>query len=121
MTNGIFILEKTDTGSTGVYIDQDAVEFARQNARTQKRIRAAEAAQRREEKAHRTAEMEAERRRAYNMGTLKTLAIYSVIIMGAAWGCAAGMIHPAICIPVTVFCLCAACLRLGAWFGKSAK
>lgn len=121
MERGLAIIEKTDTETKGFYIDQDALEFARQNARTKKHIAHAEAVQRKAEQDRKKAEKVEAQRKAYNLNTAKHILIHGGIIGAVAWFGAAGMIHPAICIPVSLFCLCAACLRLGAWFGRSAK
>ena len=123
--NGLAIIEKTDTETKGFFIDQDAIECARLNALTKKRIAHAEAVKRKADQTRRKAEKAAEkaeaRRKAYNLNTAKHILIHSGIIGAVAWAGTAGMIHPAICIPVGLFCLCAVCVRLGAWFGKNAN
>lgn len=132
MERGLAIIEKTDTETKGFYIDQDVLEFARlytrtkkriadAEARTKKRIAHAEAVQRKAEQSRKKAEKDEAKRKAYNRNTTKHILIYSGIIGAVAWAGTAGMIHPVNCIPVSVFCLCAACLRLGAWLGKVTK
>lgn len=121
MENGLAIIEKTETGAKGFFIDHETIEFARQNAKTTKRIAKAEAAQREANRTRRKAEKAEARRRAYNIHAagfvLSRLAICGAVV----WIGTAGMIHPAICIPVALFNLCAACLRLGAWSGRVSK
>lgn len=121
MEKGLAIIEKTDTETKGFYIDQDALEFARQNAMTKKRIAHAEAVQRKAEQTRRKNERAEARRKAYNLNTVKHILIHTGIIGAVTWAGTAGMIHPVVCIPVSIFCLCAACVRLGAWFGRGAK
>ena len=118
MQNGIAIIEKTDTETKGFYIDQDAVEFARLYTRTKKHIADAEAVRREADRRHRKSEKMAARRKAYTLKTF-TYVLSNCAVCGAvAW---AGMIHPIISLPVSIFCLCAACIRFGAWFGKVTK
>ena len=121
MRNGLAIIEKTDTGTTGIYIDQEALEFARQNARTKKHIAHAEAVRRKAEHDNRKKEQAEANRKAYNLNTVKHLLIYGGVIGVVSWAGTAGMARPEICIPVSLFCLCAASMRLGKWFGKNAK
>ncbi len=101
-----------------IYIDQDIIECAQLNARTKKRIAQAEAEQREAERSRRRAEKAEAKRMAYNIATAKYIAIRCAIIGAVTWAWTAGMIHPFICIPVALFCLCTSCLRLGEWFGK---
>lgn len=119
--NGIAIIEKTDTETKGFFIDQDALEFARLNARTNKRISHAEAVNRKADRQCRKAEKMAARRKAYNLQTVGYVLTRCGIIGAVTWAGMVGMIHPAICIPVDLFFLCAVCLRFGAWFGRVTK
>lgn len=121
MEKGLAIIEKTDTETKGFYIDQDALECARLYARTKKRLANAEAVRRKAEQDRRKAERAEAKRKAYNQNTVKRILIYGGMIGAVTWAGTAGMIHPAICIPVAIICLCAACLRLGAWFGREGK
>lgn len=123
--NGLAIIEKTDTETKGFYIDQDALECARLYARTKKRLDHAEAVRRKAEQTRLKAEKAESRRKAYNkaynLNTFKHILIHGGIIGAVTLAGTAEMIHPYICIPVGLFCLCAACLRLGAWFGRVVK
>lgn len=121
MRNGLAIIEKNDTGTTGIYIDQEALEFARQNKRTEKHIAESNRIQRDRNRKLQKQKDASARRKAFNLNTAKWVSLYSVLSVSAAWAGTAGMIHPAIYIPVSLFCMCAACLRLGKWFGKNAK
>lgn len=121
MEKGLAVIERTDTATRGFFIDQDTIEFARLNADTKKRIAHAEAVRRMDDLNRRKAEKEKAQRKAYNLNTVKRILIHGGIIGAVVWAGTAGMIHPAICIPVALFCLCAVCLRLGAWFGRGAK
>ncbi len=119
--NGLAIVEVTDTETKSIYIDQETLEIARQNAYTRKRREqraneAKEAARNR-----RKAENVAARRRAYTIKTVCYALTCGGISGGVAWAGTAGLIHPAIYIPVVCLCLCAACCRLGAWFGRMVK
>lgn len=123
--NGLAVIEKTDTETKGFFIDQDALEFARQNAKVSKRLdEAAKAKREAERKADRTrrkAEKVVEQRKAYTLHTAWFVLSRMAICAAVVWIGTAEMIHPAICIPVALFNLCAACLRLGALFGRAAK
>lgn len=121
MRNGLAIIEKTDTGTTGIYIDQEALEFARQNKRTEKHISETNRILRNRNRKMQRQKQEFERRKAFNLDTAKWVTIYGVLSVSATWAGVEGMMHPAISIPVSVFCLCAASMRLGKWFGKNAK
>jgi hypothetical protein len=121
MQNGLAIIEKTDTETKGFYIDQDALEFARMNARTDKRISKAEAANREANRQCRNAEKMAARRKAYTLKTIGYILTNCAVCGAVAWAGMAGMIHPIISIPVSIFCLCVACVRFGSWFGRVTK
>jgi hypothetical protein len=121
MKNGLAIIEKTDNETKGFYIDQDALEFARINARTNKRIAQAEADNREADRQSRKAEKMAARRKAYTLKTFGYIFTNFAVCGAVAWAGTAGMIHPVISFPVSIFCLCVACVRFGAWFGKVAK
>ena len=116
--NGLAIIEKTDTETKGFFIDQDVIECARLNALTKNRIARAEAARREADRNRRKAEKVAQRRKAYTIDTIKRITIHSGIIGAVTAAGTAGMIDPAIYIPVSLFCLCSACIRLGTWFGR---
>ena len=60
-------------------------------------------------------------RRAYSIKSLVSVVGLSVLAVAVTWAGMAGMIHPHISNPVAIICLCAACIRLGAWFGRGAK
>lgn len=119
--NGLAIIEKTDTQTKRIFIDQEVIEQARLNSLIKRRLAKAEAKQKEVDRNRRKAEKMAEQRRAYNLNTVKHILIHGGIIGAVAWAGTAGMIHPYICIPVSLFSLCAACVRLGAWFGRAAK
>ena len=115
MNKGLAIVEVNDTGTKSFYIDQDALECARLNARTKKRIAKAEqirreAAQRRRNEA----KLEA-KRREYNVRTMCYILSRCAVSVAAAWATWAGLVHPVVSVPVITFFLCAACLRLGKW------
>ena len=121
MQNGLAIIEKTDTKTKGFFIDQDTIEFARLNANTKKRIAQEEAEQRKANHNRRKAEKAVAQRKAYNRESAVYVLLRLATIGAMAWAVTAGMIHPAICIPVSLFCLCTACVRIGTWLGRVAK
>lgn len=118
---GLAIVEVNDTETRSFFIDQDALECARLNAQTRKRRE--QRAKEEKETAHnrRKAAQVAARRRAYTIKTFSYALTCGVISGGVAWAGTVGMIHPAIYIPVICVCLCVACARLGAWFGRMVK
>ena len=130
--NGIAIIEKTDEKTKGVFIDQETIEFAQQNARTTKRLaddkvkkdQAARIIREAEEEARKAfikSEKAKARRRAYTVKSIATVTVFGALSGAVALAGTAGMVHPAIWIPAALFCLCAACVRFGAWFGRVAK
>lgn len=121
METGLAIIEKTETGTNGIFIDQEIIEQARLNARVKKHIAEAEARAKVAYEKHLKAEKAAARRKAYNIHTIKHLLIDGGIIGAVTWAGMAGLAHPAICIGLGLIALCAGCLRLGQWFGRAAK
>lgn len=121
MQNGLAIIEKTENETKGFYIDQDALEFARLNARTNNRISKAEAVNCEADLKRSMAEKMAARRKAYTVKTFAYVLTNCAVCGAVAWAGTAGMIHPVISIPVSIFCLCVACVRFGAWFGRVAR
>lgn len=121
MKKGMAIIEVNDTETKCFYIDQDALECARLNNLTQKRLAKAEAKQREAARNRRKAEKAEARRREYTVRTFCDVLIRCSISVAVTWAAWAGMIHPIISIPVGLFCLATACLRLGVWLGKWVK
>lgn len=121
MENGMAIIEVTDTATTGFFIDEERLEFARMNAAAKKHRAAQEKAAQAEERNRRRAAKAAAQRRAYNIRTFAYVASRFAVCGGVAVGGTVGMIHPAIYIPVALLCLATACLRLGTWFGRNIK
>lgn len=130
--NGLAVIEKTDTETKGFFIDQDALECARQNAKVSKRLdeaakakqkafAEAEKAKHEADRKRRKAEKAEARRKVYTVRTAGFVLSRMAICAAITWAGTAGMIHPFIYIPVALFCLCAACLRLGTLFGRAAK
>lgn len=128
MQKGIAIIEQTENKSKAVFFDHETIEFARLNARTKKRL--SKAAQKKQQdmckaeqeyKSRRKAEKAEARRKAYTVKTVKSVLFYGGICGAVTWAGTAGLIHPIIYVPVSLFCLSAACLHLGAWFGRERK
>lgn len=119
---GLAIIEATDTETKGFFIDQDALECARLNAKTRKRLEEMEAKQREAEAKHQKAVKDRAKakakRKAYTLKAAAYIVSNCAICGAVAWAGIAGMIHPIISFPVSILCLCAACVRFGAWFGK---
>lgn len=115
--NGLAIIEKTDTDTRCVVIDQDTIECAQINARVRKRIEEAEENARIAYEKHLKAERAEKKRKAYNRASIQYIASHGAVCGGVAWAWWAGMIHPIVCIPVMLYCVCASCVRLGAWLG----
>ena len=121
MEKGMAIIEVNDTETKGFYIDQDALEFSRQNAKVNKRINTAAKDQKAAERKKRRAEAVKAQRRAYNLATFKFIANRVAVTTALGFAVAEGLASPYIFIPVAVFCLATACLRLGAWMERGAK
>ena len=118
MERGLAIIERDEVETRAVFIDQDVLECAKLNALTKKHLKEMDEAEKARERNRRRIEKEKARRKAYNRDSAVYVTMRLGTVGAVAWACTAGMISPAICVPVGLFCLCTACLRLGAWFGK---
>lgn len=121
MEKALAIFEKTEEGTKAVFFDQEAIECARLNIRTKKRVEKAQMEQRANAQKHRKAEAAKARFMAYTTKTFSIIAAECAAVMALGWAGSADLLHPAIFIPVSLFCLCAACLRLGAWIGRAVR
>ena len=110
MQNGLITIEKNDTETKAVFLDQDVIECARLNLRTKKRMGKYEKA--RAAKTRREKQMEK---------TAKHIAAEAAFAVGVAGAGAAGLISPYLWVPIAIISLCAACLRLGAFLGRVVK
>lgn len=121
MENGIAIIQKTDKETKGVFIDRETIEYARLNARIKKRIADTEAAQRKTSRKLLAAANAIAQRKAYTRESIGYILIRCCTIGAATWAGIAGFVHPVICAALSLFCLCTACVRLGAWLGRGRK
>lgn len=119
MEKGLAIIEVTDTETRGFFVDQEAVEMARLSSAIKRNREKHEAERRVADRNRRRAEKAEARRKAYNLNTVFYILIRCVICAAVVWAGMARLIHPVIFIPVSLFCLCAACLRLGEWIGRN--
>jgi hypothetical protein len=118
---GLAVIEKNDTETKGFFIDQDALEFARMNAKLDKQRMENEKAQKKADRKISKAAKAKAQRKAYTLKTAGRVLLNCAISVAAGWAGIAGLVHPIISIPVSVFCLCVACVRFGAWFGRVVK
>lgn len=115
---GLAVIEKNDTETKGIFIDQDALEFARLNAKLDMQRMANEKEQKKAAcKNSRAAKAKAQRK-AYTIKSISYILANCAVCGAVTWAGIAGLIHPIISIPVSIFCLCVACVRFGAWYGK---
>lgn len=121
MEKGMAIIEVNDTETKGFYIDQDALEFSRQNAKVNKRMSNAAKDQKAAERKIRREEAAKAKRKAYTIDTIKFVAIRAFITAALAAAVTADLASLYLFIPVFIICLSTACLRLGAWFVRGAK
>lgn len=121
MEKGLAIIEMKDNETKSVFIDKEVLEYARLNARTKKRVAKAEKAQNEAERNRYRAAKVAERRRIYTLKTIGYVLLRFVVCGAVAWAGIAGLIHPIVVIPVILFSLGTACLRLGTWIGKNTR
>lgn len=112
MNNGLAIIEVNESETRSVFIDQDALECAKLNSLTKKRKNEEAKQRRREEK------LEA-KRKADAARTVRYVVSRCAISAAATLAMCAGLIHPLISVPVAAICICAACVRLGAWLGRN--
>ena len=118
MEKGLMVIERNDTETKGFYIDQDALECARFNAKVNKRLAEAEKAKQEADRKHRREEAAKAKRKAYTMNSAKAVLFRLAVCTALVWAGTAGLVNPVIYIPVALVSLCGACLRLGALFGK---
>jgi hypothetical protein len=118
---GLAVIETTDTETKGFFIDQDALEFARLNAKLDKQRMENEKAQKKAACKQSKAAKAKAQRKAYTLKTFGYILANCAVCGAVVWAGIAGLIHPIISIPVSVLCLCVACVRFGAWFGRVAK
>jgi hypothetical protein len=118
---GLAVIEATETETKGFFIDQDALEFARLNAKLDKQRNEAEKAQKKAACKNSKAAKAKAQRKAYTLKTFGYILANCAICGAVTWAGIAGMIHPIISIPVSIFCLCVACVRFGLWFGRVVK
>lgn len=118
MEKGMAIIERNEAETKAVFIDQEALECARLNLRTEKRVAEAEKVQKEDQRIQRNADKAQARFRAFTMKTLKEVSLCAGIIGLVAYGGYCEMIHPAIAIPVILICLCTASVKAGVWFGR---
>lgn len=114
MEKGMAIIERDEVETKAVFIDHEVTEFARQNARTKKRVEDAIEAKRKAENAK-------ARKRAFHNNTIVYMLIRGGVIATAIAAAKAGLVHPVISIPVILLCLCAVCIRFGAWLAKTIR
>lgn len=116
--NGLAIIEKTEAGTTTAVIEQDVLEFARQNS-IAKKHRAEKALQEQKaEAARRKAEEATTRHKAYNRSTIKHLLICLAVAGFVIWGWNASLIHPILAFPISLASLLIGSERLGEWRGN---
>jgi hypothetical protein len=118
---GLAVIETNDTETKGFFIDQDALEFARLNAKLDKQRMANEKAQKKVACKQSKAAKAKAQRKAYTLKTVGYILANCAICGAVTWAGIAGLIHPIISAPVSVFCMCVACVRFGAWFGRVVK
>lgn len=116
MEKGMAIIEVNDTETKGFFIDQDALEFSRQNAKVNKRMSNAAKDQKAAERKIRREEAAKAKRKAYTIDTIKYVAVRAFITAALAAAVTADLASLYLFIPVFIICLSGACLRLGAWF-----
>ena len=107
MKKGLMKVRSTGAEMVGVFVDTEVLECARLNMRTKSRLNMLQKAK--EEKVRFKREMERNANR---------ILVDAVIGGAVALAGTSGLIHPAIWVSVSVIALCAACVRLGMWFGK---
>ena len=113
MEKGMAIIERDEVETKAIFIDYETIEFARQNARTKKRVADANEATQKAEKAQ-------ARKQAFTNNTIAYMLKRGGVIVAAAVAANAGLVHPVISAPVIILCLCAVCIRFGVWLAKAA-
>ena len=115
---GLAVVEVNDTETKGFFIDQEALEFARINSKLDKQRKEVEKAQKKVACKNSKAAKAKAQRKAYTLKTFGYILANCIACGAVTWAAIGGLIHPIISIPVSIFCLCVACVRFGAWFGR---
>ena len=111
MNNGLAIIEVSDSQTRSVFIDQEALECARLNARIKKRVNKQRVVAKKCYTAY------AKRRKRIAKTAVHVL-LCTAVCVGVSLAGGAGLIAPVIWIPIGLLCICGACVRLGACFGR---
>ena len=61
------------------------------------------------------------RRKAYTTDTVRYILTRAAIIVASSVACATELLAPVIHIPLSLFCLCTACVRLGRYLEKDER
>lgn len=121
MKEAMAIIKQTEEGTQSVFFDQDNLECARLNKRTKKRVEKAQMEQMAKAQKHRKSQAAKASFYKYTSKTARNVLIELVSAVALVWAGSAEMIHPWIWIPVSILCLCVACVQIGMWFGKAGK
>lgn len=116
--NGMAIVEVTDTDRRAVFIDEDTLETARLSAMLNRNRERNEAERKRVEREQRMLAHQKKVWKEYTVDTFSYIGVRGAICGGAVWAMIAGMMHPVISIPVSIYCLGTACIRFGVWYGS---
>ena len=114
MTNGMVILEQTDTNQKAVFIDEEQLNWMKLNAIFKKRDKE----KRIEENKNRIVENRRRKWQHYTINTFTFICVRALIMAVVLWTMVANLVHPIIAIPVALYCLTIASIRFGVWFGK---
>ena len=117
MEKGLAIIERTGDRTTSVFIDQEVLEYARLNLRTKNRVEAIKKEAGAVSRQQKKAELAKAKRKAYTAKTFGCAVFEMGVIVGILAAARAALISPILAYPVSLICLCIACVRLGMWCG----
>ena len=115
MKNGVYITNKTEGCIQSVFVDEEVLEFARNNQKVQNRLNARDAKERME-----AAEAAAQSRKEYlrqrkNRRLLRQEAALAAVSIAATAASYLGLLAPLLGTIISVSCLGAICFKAGRW------
>ena len=115
--NGTAIFKVTDTKQDETFINGNTVRVARIDAMLKRNRKHNEDERKKVERKHRMLNNKRKKWKEYTIDTFTFIGVRGVIMSCCMLSMIVGLMHPVISIPVSVYCVCTACIRLGVWYG----
>ena len=119
MPNGLAVIEVEGQNSKAVFIDEEALFFARLRASTKKNREEQERKQKEIEDKQRKIAINNYRWRKYTIKTFAKLSLCMAIIIACFTTCFYGLVAPIIAIPVASITIAVGGVKFGTWFNRA--